>query len=117
MGGEPFDMQLVDDGLTHRAVERAIALPVVEVKVGDNTLERPCPAMLAGGLTLLAPIGRRHRHPQAVGIEQELLRVTPQACCGLVGTVHPVAIELPGSKPRHPPVPVVTGAMLLTLKG
>ena len=103
---EAAHVQLVDDGVKKRTLQRDVAFPVVRLRVGNDALDR-------NGAVVSRPRGRapavalRHRHGLAVGIEQHLRRVEAQAPLGIEGPVRAVAVDLPGAQAGHESVPVV----------
>ena len=118
VAGEAPHVELVDHGLGEGALERLVPFPVVAPAVGGrhHALHRhgrvvPGPA---GGPAVVA-FGDRHR--QAVGVEEQLLPVEPQATLRGEGAVRAVAVDLARPQARHEGVPVVVGAVPIRLEG
>ena len=111
MPRESPHVQFVDDGLDKRAPERAVSLPVVARGIGDDALHRPrrVVAWAAGGP---AVVSLGHCHRAAVGIEQHLIDVEPQALGRREWAVDAIRVDLARLQPGYQRVPVVVGAVV-----
>ena len=110
--GEPLDVSLVDQALVVGDVEAAVALPVEE-RVDDDAVQH-----VGGRVVVVARVGVAEvvavqrlvpvdgaGRGLGVGVEQQLVRVEPQAVLGLVRAVHAVAVALAGLDGRQVAVP------------
>ena len=117
VAGEAAHVELVDHGLGERALERLVPFPVVAAAVGGrHHALHGRGRVVAGTAGGLAVVTFGHRHRQAVGVEQQLLPVEPQATLRREGAVRAVAVDLSRAQPRDERVPVVVGAMRVRIE-
>ena len=107
---EAAHVHLVDQGAGEWRAERPIALPVVGRRRGDDAPHRGG-AVVARAHGRVAVVERRHGDRQAVGIDEHLLRVEPEAALRRKRAVSAVGVDLAGVQARHEHVPVVIGAV------
>ena len=116
--GEALDVQLVDDGVAPPVSDRSVALPV-ERRVDDHAaggrgrgVER---ARLRGVVDVvrqdLGAGGDRPGDREAVGVEQQLLRVEAHPARRVPRSVDAVAVAGPGRELRQGAVPDAEGVL------
>ena len=115
MAGEAADVQLIDHGLRKRALQRDIVPPVIASRVRDDALHR------GGGIVARlggsdATVALRDRDGQAIGIQQDLLRIKPEASFRFQRPNRPEAVELARLEIGDEDVPVVVGAVLFRIQ-
>src|SRR5215471_13122643 len=110
MSGEAADVQLVDDRVGERPVDRVVVLPVVPVRVGDDALHGggEVRAWTRRGVAIV-PGG--NGDGTTVRIEEHLGGVEPQPARLIDWSVGAIAVYLAGTGLRHARVPVVRRAM------
>src|SRR5262245_34758630 len=106
MSREAADVRFVDDGFRVWATKRLIPFPIVAMGIGDDALHGGggVVAGLRSGLTVVTV---RHGYRETVRIEQGLARVEAEAAVRRTGPVSAIRVNLSGSDPRDPCVPVV----------
>ena len=110
MTGEAADVQLVNDRLGVRPLERHIAFPVVAAGIGDDAFhgDRRVVAAPARGS---ARVGVGHRDRETIRIEQNLLAVESVTTFRLERSVRPIGVDLARPDTRYKDMPVVIGAV------
>ena len=110
--GEALDVELVDDRVRVIALQPDIGTPV-ERPVRDQAERHVAGRVERARGVVVSPVVVEHLRPEPdlaarrprIGIDQELGRIAAQALGGVVGTVYPVPVGLPGPHPGDEPVP------------
>jgi hypothetical protein len=111
---EALHVGLVDDGVVHAVVGRAVVAPVEE-RVGDDATRHVGGAVVGVHLVGIVEVVREARGVPVdlagdrlrVGVEEQLRRVAPQAVGGIPGPVDPVAVALTRADVGQVGVPAV----------
>ena len=111
MTREAADVHLVDHRRGERPAQRPVALPIVGGRIHHDALHGRgrVVAWPAGGCPVIAG---RHGHGATVRVQQDLVRIVPQALLRRVGADGPIGVDLARLQVRDERVPVVVGAML-----
>jgi hypothetical protein len=118
---ETLDVHLVDDRLVPRRTRRTIVAPS-ERRIDDcgqccegrivTHVERQIAARIADRVAehgIVPPDPAPYR--LGVWVENNLVRVEPVPCTGVVRSVHPVSVQLPWTNVRQVPVPHHVGVL------
>ena len=110
--GEALDVRLVDDGVGVLEIRRAIGAPVEE-RVDDHRFGHARGGVVVVAAVLVTEVVAEQRlipvedavDGLGIRIEEQLVRVAPLACAGVVWAVHAVAVPLAGLDVRQEAVP------------
>src|SRR3954449_7310505 len=111
MACKASDMHFINDSLGERPSQQGVSFPVVCGEVGDHALQRGR-RVVARLASVAAAADLRRGDAPAVRIEQQLLRIEPEASCRIEGPCDPVAIDLAGNDVGNKYVPIVVGPVL-----
>ena len=95
--------------------QRPVPFPIVSTGWRDDALHRLGRVVARRG-GRIAIVAARHGHGTAIGIQQHLLRIEPEAPGRVDRSVDAIPVELPWQNLRDKSVPIVVGSVPLPIK-
>src|SRR6516164_195500 len=107
---ESFDVQLVNDRMDWRPVNRRVAFPVIQAGIYYYALHRGG-SVISFLLRCFTRVAVRDNHAPTIWVEQNFRRIKSQAAGRIVRPIGPKSVKLTGLHARDKGAPVMVGAV------